>query len=229
LCGADLADAADLGVSRSFQQEEIPAAVAERVQHDLHQARCASGKTHVAPGSALPAGPGFRALAVYLMVFQHVPVERCRQLIADVAGAAVPEGFIHSCLARAASLAGEVVTLIRALITASAVAGFDETTLRSGPAGRRNTCTARSPNSTRRSGSAPAAWTPCRTPGSSPVSPGSGPPRHPQLHRHRPQARPQRHGRPVRPHARHALAAPGTGTLPVTQPNPRYPSLHVHG
>lgn len=39
-CGADLADAADLGVSRSFQQEEIAAAAAERVQHDLHQARC---------------------------------------------------------------------------------------------------------------------------------------------------------------------------------------------
>jgi transposase len=31
-CGADLADAADLGVARSYQQEEIPAAAAERVQ-----------------------------------------------------------------------------------------------------------------------------------------------------------------------------------------------------
>ena len=75
--------------------------------------------------------------AVYLVVFQHVPVERCRQLIADVTGAAVSEGFIHSCLARAASLAADVVALIRALITASAVAGFDETTLRSGPAGKK--------------------------------------------------------------------------------------------
>ena len=34
-CGRDLADAADLGVTRSFQQEEIPAGPAERVQHDL--------------------------------------------------------------------------------------------------------------------------------------------------------------------------------------------------
>ena len=142
-CGADLADAADLGVARSFQQEEIPAAAAERVQHDLHQARCACGETHVAPrpagvpDSALSIGPRLRALAVYLVVFQHVPVERCRQLIADVAGAAVSEGFIHSCLAKAAGLAGEVVALIRTLITASAVAGFDETTLRSGPAGEK--------------------------------------------------------------------------------------------
>jgi transposase len=142
-CGRDLADAADLGVARSFQQEEIPAAAAERVQHDLHSAKCACGKTHLAPRpagvpeSALSIGPRLRALAVYLVVYQHVPVERCRQLIADVAGAAISQGFIHSCLARAASLAGEVVALIRARITAADVAGFDETTLRSGPAGEK--------------------------------------------------------------------------------------------
>ena len=100
-------------------------------------------KTHVAPrpagvpDSALSIGPRLRALAVYLVVFQHVPVQRCRQLIADVAGAAVSEGFIHSCLARAASLASEVVALIRTLITAAPVAGFDETTLRSAPAGEK--------------------------------------------------------------------------------------------
>jgi hypothetical protein len=142
-CGKDLADAADLGASRSYQQEEIPAAAAERVQHDLHSVKCACGKEHAAPrpagvpASALSVGPRLRALAVYLVVFQHVPVERCRRLIADVTGAQVSDGFVHSCLARAASLAGEVVALIRALITASPVAGFDETTLRSGPAGEK--------------------------------------------------------------------------------------------
>jgi transposase len=140
-CGRDLADAADLGVTRSYQQEEIPAAAAERVQHDLHESRCACGRVHVAarpagvPDSALSIGPRLRALAVYLVVFQHVPVERCRQLIADVTGAVVSGGFIHSCLRQAAGLAAEVVRLIRTLITAAAVAGFDETTLRSGPAG----------------------------------------------------------------------------------------------
>ena len=38
--------------------------------------------------------------------------------IADVAGAAVSEGFIHSCLARASSLAAGTVAVIRALIAA---------------------------------------------------------------------------------------------------------------
>jgi hypothetical protein len=89
------------------------------------------------PDAVLSIGPRLRALAVYLVVFQHVPVERCRGLISDVAGADVSAGFIHSCLRKAADLAAEVVRLIRALITAAAVAGFDETTLRSGPAGEK--------------------------------------------------------------------------------------------
>ena len=78
-CGRDLTGAADLGVARSYQQEEIPAAPAERVQHDLHEVRCACGRPHVAarppgvPDSALSIGPRLRALAVYLVVFQHVP------------------------------------------------------------------------------------------------------------------------------------------------------------
>ncbi len=46
---------------------------------------------------ALSIGPRLPALAVYLVVLQHVPVERCRQLIADVTGCR--DGFIHSCLA----------------------------------------------------------------------------------------------------------------------------------
>jgi hypothetical protein len=45
-CGLDLADAEDLGVARSYQQEEIPVAPAERVQHDLHSGKCACGRVH---------------------------------------------------------------------------------------------------------------------------------------------------------------------------------------
>src|SRR5258708_7621294 len=62
-CGRDLADAADLGVARSYQQDEIPAAPAERVQHDLHETRCACGREPVAPrppgvpDAALSIGP----------------------------------------------------------------------------------------------------------------------------------------------------------------------------
>jgi transposase len=140
-CGADLAGAMDLGVAGSFQQLEVPLITARRIQHDLHQARCGCGEVHVAARpeevglSVVSIGPNLRALAVYLVVFQHVPAERCAQLIADVTGAQVSAGFVHSCLAKAACVVADVVKLIKTLITAAYVAGFDETTLRCGPAG----------------------------------------------------------------------------------------------
>jgi transposase len=140
-CGRELADTADQGLpGRISRRRSRPRRRGGRVQHDLHKATCACGREHVAPcppgvpDSALSIGPRLRALAVYLVVFQHVPMERCRRLIADVTRAVVSDGFIHSCLAKAASLATEVVALICALITAAPAAGFDETTLRSGPA-----------------------------------------------------------------------------------------------
>ncbi|MGD0066073.1 MAG: IS66 family transposase [Streptosporangiaceae bacterium] len=142
-CGADLGGAADLGVVRSYQQKEVPEPKAQTIQHDLHETRCACGKIHVAPrppgvpDSAVSTGPRLRALAVYLLVFQHVPVERCRLLLSDVAGAQVSAGFIRSCLEKAASMAAGTVKLIKTLLIAAKVVGFDETTLRSGAAGEK--------------------------------------------------------------------------------------------
>ena len=141
-CGADLAGARDLGVAASHQEVEVPLAPAQVIQHDRHAVACGCGRVHQAAAPAGAGAPGtvtcglnLRALAVYLVVFQHVPVERCRQLLADVAGAEVSAGFVHSCLARAADAVADVIRLIRTLITAAWVAGFDETTLRCGPAG----------------------------------------------------------------------------------------------
>jgi transposase len=58
-CGLDLAGAADLGVVRSYQQEDVPEPQpAIRYQHDLHRARCACGRVHVAPRPAgVPDAP----------------------------------------------------------------------------------------------------------------------------------------------------------------------------
>jgi hypothetical protein len=143
-CGSDLAAAVDEGVARSHQVHEVPLASANVVQHDLHAARCGCGRRHVAarPGDVVADapvsyGPNLRALVVYLLVFQHVPVARCAQLVADLTGARPSTGFIHAMLARAADAVADVIKLIRALITAAVVAGFDETTLRVGPAGTR--------------------------------------------------------------------------------------------
>ncbi|MBV8993243.1 MAG: hypothetical protein JO287_05980 [Pseudonocardiales bacterium] len=60
------------------------------------------------------------------------------RLIADLTGGAAPSiGFVHGMLGRCAALLGEVVTLIKTAVTLAAVAGFDETVIRCGPAGRK--------------------------------------------------------------------------------------------
>src|SRR5262249_11811871 len=47
-CGADLADATDLGVTASHQQVDIPLVTATRSQHDLHTVACGCGRVHTA-------------------------------------------------------------------------------------------------------------------------------------------------------------------------------------
>jgi hypothetical protein len=88
-------------------------------------------------GNTRVYGANLRALAVYLLIVQHVPVERCVRLIADLVGAAVSAGFVHKILAAVAAAVAEVVDLIKTLIALAAVVHFDETTIRSGPAGQK--------------------------------------------------------------------------------------------
>jgi transposase len=141
-CGADLAAAVDVRIERSHQVHDLPPVKLEVTQHDVWRVRCGCGREHV---GALPAGvpatpssygPGLKALVVYLVVYQHVPVERCVQLIADLTGGRAPSaGFVHGMLARCAAVLTEVVKLIKTAVTLAAVAGFDETVIRCGPAG----------------------------------------------------------------------------------------------
>lgn len=61
-------------------------------------------------GAPSSYGPNLRALVAYLLVFQHVPMERCAQLIADVTGARVSPGWVSSILAEAAILVADGIT-----------------------------------------------------------------------------------------------------------------------
>lgn len=143
-CGAGLDEAVDVGVERSHQIHDLPEVRITICQHDVYRVRCGCGAEHVADlpvgVSRAPSsyGPNLRALVVYLLVYQHVPVARCVELIAALGGGAGPStGFVHSTLHRAATAVGEVVTSIKTLIATAHVVGFDETTLRAGPAGTR--------------------------------------------------------------------------------------------
>ena len=57
-------------------------------------------------------GPNLRALACYLVVFQHVPAERAALLIADVTGAQVSTGWIARTVARTAGLLAQTEAFI---------------------------------------------------------------------------------------------------------------------
>jgi len=138
-CGHDLADAIDLGVVDRYQQHEIPQVSVTITQYDRHAVRCGCGAVHTAtrPEGARTGpvgyGPNLQAFAVYLMVAQHIPVQRCVELLESLTGATPSAGFVHGMLTRAAGLLAEVDKRIRALITLAYAVCADETPLRVGP------------------------------------------------------------------------------------------------
>jgi hypothetical protein len=78
-------------------------------------------------GAAAVYGPNLRALAVYLLVFQHIPVARTQALIADLTGARPSTGWISSMLTTVADLLFDVEKLIKSLIVLAHVIHVDET------------------------------------------------------------------------------------------------------
>lgn len=139
-CGQDLADADDLGIAASHQIIDTPVVTAKVTQYDGHAVACRCGKVHVAPP---PAGAGetgtvtyglnLQAWAVFLLAVHHVPVERCADVIAALAGTRPSDGFVHAMIARAARAVRGVNMLIRALAITAAVLCADETPIRVGP------------------------------------------------------------------------------------------------
>jgi transposase len=134
-CGAAMSTGTSAGFTRR-QVHDIPMASVTVTEHRLHKVRCGCGRLtaaaapeHVA-GSPTSYGPNLRALTVYLLVFQHVPVERAAILIADVTGAAPSTGWVASVLSQAAVAVAESLKLIKALLTLGHVLHVDETTTR---------------------------------------------------------------------------------------------------
>lgn len=136
-CGSELGERDSVGFERR-QVRDIPLVTVVVTEHRAHRCRCACGTVTAGPmpgtvaGSPSSYGPNLRALAVYLLVFQHIPVERTAQLIADVTGVAVSTGWVASLLPEAGSLVAGSVNLIRALLVMGHILHADETTTRIG-------------------------------------------------------------------------------------------------
>src|SRR6266568_338031 len=125
----------------ALQQIDVPLVVAAVTEFRMHRVRCGCGHVTEAGRPAgladapISYGPNIQTIAVYLLVFHAVPVERVCQLIADLTGARPSPGFVHGMLARAAALLTGFERLVKSLIVVARVVHFDETPLRCGPKG----------------------------------------------------------------------------------------------
>jgi hypothetical protein len=71
--------------------------------------------------------PNLRAWVVYLLVFQHIPVARVVELVADLSGAHPSAGWASRVLRDTAAALADVEKLICALLTAAHILHVDET------------------------------------------------------------------------------------------------------
>jgi transposase len=130
-CHADLGGAEVVSVERR-QVFDLPEQRLHVVEHRIEHRRCSCGQVTAAAaptGAAVPAqyGPRIKGLAVYLLNRQHLPYERCAELLADVLGAAVATATLHTWAARAADAVAPHTEAVRRQLTECEVVGFDET------------------------------------------------------------------------------------------------------
>ncbi len=130
-CGGDLAEAAVVGVEVR-QVFDLPVLRLLASEHRAQRRRCGCGTTTAAafPDHVRAAGcygPGVRALVCYLLVHQHLPVDRAARLLSDVCGASVATGSLVGMVAGGAGGLDGFVEEVRRQLACAPVAHFDET------------------------------------------------------------------------------------------------------
>jgi len=130
-CGADLTLAPVIGVE-ARQVFDLPKVRVGATEHRAERRWCGCGAVTAAgfPDQARSAacyGPGIRALGCYLLAWQHLPVERAGELLAQVLGAGVASGTLAAVLAEGAAGLGGFAEAVCAQLAAAEVAHFDET------------------------------------------------------------------------------------------------------
>ncbi|MGI8751730.1 MAG: IS66 family transposase [Acidimicrobiales bacterium] len=130
-CGADLADATVVGeVVR--QVIDLPPVRPVVTDHVGVKRLCGCGTVTVGglpPEARAPVcwGPEVRAFAVYLLCRQHLPVERCAELLNDVLGAPVSTGWLCQIQLEAAGRLAPFITELTDRLGSEPVIHADET------------------------------------------------------------------------------------------------------
>lgn len=133
-CGGELVGAPVVGVVRR-QVHDLPEVRVQVVEHQAQQRACGCGQVTTASfpaGVGAPAvyGPRVRALGVYLLVGQHLPVARAAELLGEVLGAPVATGTLTGLTGEAAQRLSGFGAVVRAQLAAAPVIGADETSAR---------------------------------------------------------------------------------------------------
>jgi transposase len=130
-CAGDLTAAEVVSIERR-QVFDLPEIRLRVTEHRIEHRRCACGQVTAATGSSAPAapaqyGPRLKGLAVYLLTRQHLPYERCTELLADVLGAEVATATLLGWAGQAADAVAPHTEAVRQQLIECEVVGFDET------------------------------------------------------------------------------------------------------
>ena len=133
-CGADLADAPEVGMERR-QVFDLPPMTVQVIEHQLIARRCPCGTTSCGtapPGMTAPVqyGPRITAIVLYLYVGQFLSKKRTAQALAELFGTPVCDATVATMTKRAADGLTGFLETVADRIAEAEVAGFDETGLR---------------------------------------------------------------------------------------------------
>lgn len=134
-CGEALAAVTATDVERR-QVFDLPPVVVEVTEHQVGTKQCP--RCGCATRGAFPAwvtqpvqyGVGVLSLLVYLVVFQMLPWQRARELLADLYGVQIGGGTLATAVARCFHGLAETAARIREALQQAPVVGFDETGVR---------------------------------------------------------------------------------------------------
>nr|WP_158550894.1 transposase [Geodermatophilus sp. TF02-6] len=131
-CGAGLVVTEKPTAVVRRQVFDIPAVQVRVVEHRLISRRCACGAVSQAAApagvaAAVQYGPHAAAIAVYLCLGQHLPVERVAGLLADLFGTPMSAGTVAAWTSRAAAGLEPFTAAATAALAGAEVVHVDET------------------------------------------------------------------------------------------------------
>lgn len=135
-CTSDLAGAVVVG-SATRQVVDIPEPQVVVTDHVAEKRRCSCGHITTAPFPAEATGPTcwgprVKAVAVYLLIRQHVPLERAQEAMEALFAAPVSEGTLSNWTLDTAQRLAPFITELKTLLQAAPVVCADETPVRCG-------------------------------------------------------------------------------------------------